>query len=76
MVKAIISDSKEAMPVCSWMSGEYGIENVYLGVNAVLGANGVEKVIELKLTENEIRNLKSAAESVSKKIEELDTIVK
>ena len=65
MVKAIISDSKEAMPVCSWMSGEYGIENVYLGVNAVLGANGGEKVIELKLTENEIEECLKASKAVN-----------
>ncbi len=52
MVQAIATDSKEQMPVCALVNGEYGINDVYLGVPAVIGAKGVESVVELDLSEN------------------------
>ncbi|HYG38807.1 MAG TPA: malate dehydrogenase [Cytophagales bacterium] len=56
MVEAIVRDQKRILPVCIKLEGEYGINDCYLGVPAVLGKNGVEKVIELKLNDEE-RNL-------------------
>lgn len=71
MVKAIITDSGEQMPVCAWVEGQYGIQDVYLGVPARLGANGVEEIVELDLTEAEQGALQDAAEAVKAKVDEL-----
>jgi malate dehydrogenase len=67
MVKAIATDSGEQMPVCAWVSGEYGISDVYLGVQAEIGAGGVKRVVELDLSEKELSDLKEAAEAVRAK---------
>ena len=64
MAKAVIEDSGAVMPVCAWVDGEYGIAGVYLGVEAEIGRNGVRKVVETKLTAEEIASLKEAAEAV------------
>ena len=52
MVKSIISDSNEVFPVCAWLEGEYGINDVYLGVPAKLGKGGVTEIVEYDLTLN------------------------
>jgi malate dehydrogenase len=67
MVKAVISDSNEVMPVCAWVNGEFGVTGVYLGVEAQIGKSGVTKVIETKLTGDELSSLKVAAETVRAK---------
>jgi len=50
MARAVAQDSGAVMPVCTWVDGEYGIDGVYLGVEAEIGANGVRKVVERDLT--------------------------
>ena len=67
MAKAVATDSNQVMPVCAWVDGEYGITGVYLGVEAQLGANGINKVVETKLTDEELVALKTAAEAVRTK---------
>lgn len=67
MARAVILDSNEVMPVCAWMQGEYGIQDVYLGVEAQIGKNGVQKVVETKLTDTEKAALLTAAEAVREK---------
>ena len=74
MVNAIITDSNEVLPVCAWMSGQYGISDVYLGVTSRIGRNGVEEIIELPLEKREIEELRIAAESVKLKVLELKDI--
>lgn len=74
MVRAIIEDSAEAMPVCAWMEGQYGIEGVYLGVLAKLGRHGVNEVAEVDLTESEIAALGQAAVAVAEKVADLEAI--
>src|SRR5918995_537266 len=59
MVEAIVRDQKRVFPVCIKLEGEYGITGTYLGVPVVLGKNGVEKVIELQLNEDEMALLKA-----------------
>jgi malate dehydrogenase len=71
MVAAIITDEKAMMPVCAWVSGEYGINDVYLGVPAKLGKNGVEEVVVMDLADDEVAALAEAAASVKEKVEEL-----
>jgi malate dehydrogenase len=67
MAKAVAEDSGAVMPVCAWVDGQYGIEGVYLGVNAKIGAEGVKEVVETPLTDAELANLKEAAEAVRAK---------
>jgi malate dehydrogenase len=67
MAKAVVEDSGEVLPVCAWVDGEYGISGVYLGVEAQIGAGGIKKVVEDKLTDSEIAGLKEAAEAVRAK---------
>jgi malate dehydrogenase len=67
MAKAVAEDSGAVMPVCTWVDGEYGINGVYLGVEAELGKGGVKKVVERDLTDSELAGLKEAAEAVRAK---------
>ena len=75
MVKSILSDSNEIMPACSWVNGEYGINDVFLGVPTMLGSSGVTKVVEIELKSNELNALKSASEAVKSKVDELNSIL-
>ena len=75
MVKAIITDSNEVLPACSWVTGEYGINDVFLGVPTQFGLNGVNSIVELDLSEFEKNNLINAAEAVKAKVSELDSII-
>ena len=74
MVKSIVSDSNNVLPSCSWVSGEYGISDVYLGVPTKLGKDGVTEIVELDLNTEELENLKSAADSVKQKVLELNNL--
>ena len=74
MVKAILTDSGAAMPVCAWMDGQYGIDGVYLGVLAKLGASGVVEILETPLTDSESQALREAADAVKEKVEDLRQI--
>ncbi len=62
MVRAVVEDTKEVIPASVVLEGEYGIEGVSLGVPAVIGKNGVEKVVELELGEEDLSNLRKSAE--------------
>ncbi|MDH4160068.1 MAG: malate dehydrogenase [Actinomycetota bacterium] len=67
MARAVAEDSGAVMPVCAWVDGEYGIEGVYLGVEAEIGADGIRRVVEGDLTDTELAGLKAAAEAVRAK---------
>ena len=71
MVEAIATDAKRVLPVCAWTTGQYGIEDVYVGVPARLGAKGVEEIVELDLNEDEIVRLREAAEGIRAKCADL-----
>ncbi|MCQ2202257.1 MAG: malate dehydrogenase [Bacteroidales bacterium] len=64
MVEAIVKDQKRVFPVCVKLEGEYGIDDCYLGVPVVLGKNGVEKVLELKLDKAEMELLQTSRKHV------------
>ncbi|MBR6251577.1 MAG: malate dehydrogenase [Bacteroidales bacterium] len=72
MVEAIVKDQKRVFPVCVKLEGEYGINDCYLGVPVVLGKNGVEKVLELKLTKDEMALLQTSREHVLAVMKVLD----
>jgi malate dehydrogenase len=67
MARAVAEDSGAVIPSCVWVDGEYGISGVYLGVEAALGAGGVQRVVETPLTDSELAALKEAAEAVRAK---------
>jgi malate dehydrogenase len=67
MAKAVIEDSGVVMPVCAWVDGEYGIDGVYLGVEARIGREGIKEVVVTDLTETEKAGLLEAAEAVRAK---------
>jgi malate dehydrogenase len=72
MVEAIVRDQKRIFPVCAMLNGEYGYENIYLGVPVVLGKNGIEKVIELDLNDDEKALLAESATAVKDVMNVLD----
>jgi malate dehydrogenase len=67
MAKAVAEDAGAVLPVCAWVDGEYGISGVYLGVEARIGAGGVQQVVETQLTESELAALHEAAQAVRAK---------
>jgi malate dehydrogenase len=71
MAKAVVEDSGEQMPICAWMTGEYGIDAVYLGVIAEVGAGGVKRIMQLTLTDDEAAGLAAAADAVKEKVGDL-----
>lgn len=64
MVEAILKDQRRVMPTIAYLEGEYGYEGIYLGVPTIVGGNGLEKIIELELTEEERSQLDRSVESV------------
>jgi len=56
-------------PVCSLLTGQYGIEGCSMNVPTVIGVNGVDKILEVELTESELASLKASAESIKAAIE-------
>ncbi len=71
MAEAILKDKKRILPCCVYLEGEYGLKDICFGVPIKLGEQGVEGVIELKLTEEEKALVGKSAESVKKSIAEL-----
>jgi malate dehydrogenase len=67
MARAVHTDSGQVLPVCAWVDGEYGISDVYLGVEAEIGRSGVRRVVERALTDSELAALREAAEAVRAK---------
>jgi len=64
MVESIVLDKKRVLPCSAWLQGEYGLDGVFLGVPCKLGRTGLEKVIEVKLTEAEQAALHKSADAV------------
>lgn len=64
MVQAVLEKERDPLPVCAWLSGQYGISGVYVGVPARLGPGGVEEIVELDLSSEELIQLRKAAEAI------------
>jgi len=67
MARAVATDSGAVLPVCAWVDGQYGIDGVYLGVEAAIGVTGVREVVERDLSDTELAGLRAAAEAVRAK---------
>jgi malate dehydrogenase len=71
MIEAILKDKKRILPCAAYLEGEYGLKGIYMGVPVKLGANGIEQVIEIKLTAEEKAELDRSAEDIRQNIAKL-----
>ena len=69
MVESVLLDKKRILPACAYLEGEFGINGLCVGVPVKLGANGMEQVMEIKLTADEQAALKGSADSVQELVE-------
>ncbi len=72
MVESIAYDKRKITPVCAYLSGEYGVDGLFVGVPVVLGRNGAEKILEIELTDEEKAALAGSVEAVRKTCAEVD----
>lgn len=72
IVKAIVNDEKRVIGVCACLNGEYGINDLYLGVPAAIGKNGLESVVELALNEEEKAAFVKSCDSIRQQIKHLE----
>lgn len=71
MAESILKDQKRVLPVCAFLNGEYGVNGFYVGVPAVLGENGVERIIELTLDNEEKQALDNSVNAVKGLVEDM-----
>jgi malate dehydrogenase len=71
MAEAILKDKKRVLPCCAYLEGEYGLRDICFGVPVKLGANGIEDIIELKLTPEEMAAVKKSAQAVDQSVDAL-----
>ena len=71
MAEAILDDRKRVLPCSTYLSGEYGMDDIYIGVPVVLGRNGVERIIELELAYNELDSLQSSGSFYKEQLSEI-----
>lgn len=71
MAESVVRDSKRILPCAAWLTGQYGLKDVYVGVPVKLGKNGVEHVYELKLNDAETKMLHESANHVKESIAKL-----
>ena len=64
MVEAIVKDSKRVLPCAAWVTGQYGLEDMFIGVPVKLGRGGVEEIVELDLNDEEAADMKASGEHV------------
>ncbi len=71
MIKSILLDEKRMFPCAAYLNGEYGMKDIYLGVPVILGREGVERVVEIKLTKEERAQFKESCSAVKKLLKKL-----
>lgn len=78
MAESILRDKKRLLPCCAYLNGEYGFKEIYLGVPCILGAKGIEKIVDVPLSADEKAALANSAEEVRKGIADLsmETVAK
>jgi malate dehydrogenase len=74
MAESILRDEKRVLPVCAYLQGEFGVNGYYVGVPAVLGAEGVEKVVELSLDETEQKLMDNSVNAVKTLVADMDRL--
>jgi len=76
MAESIIFDRRQILPTCALLTGEYGVEGLFVGVPCVLGKNGIEKVIEVDLTDEEKAAFAHSVGAVRKTCDEVEELTK
>jgi malate dehydrogenase len=71
MAEVILKDKKKILPCAAYLEGEYGVQNLFIGVPVKLGADGIEEIIEIKLNEEEQKALNHSADAVRKLVEDM-----
>ena len=66
MAESYIKNLKKTLPCAAYLNGEYGVKNIYAGVPVIIGSNGIEKVVELPLTQDEKANFDLSINAVKK----------
>ena len=72
MARSILLDKKRLLPVAAYLNGEYGEKGIFVGVPVILGESGVEKVVEVELSPDEISGFKKSAQAVKELVKEVD----
>jgi malate dehydrogenase len=72
MVKSILLDENKVLPCCVYLNGEYGLKDVYCGVPARLSKNGLEEIVKIDLTKEELASLKRSSDAVKQNIKKLN----
>ena len=72
MADSIVNDRKRILPCAAWLTGQYGIDNAFVGVPVKLGANGIEEILEIDLQENELAALQDSAGHVKETMTHLE----
>ncbi|MZH47132.1 MAG: malate dehydrogenase, partial [Nitrospinae bacterium] len=76
MIEAILQDKRRILPCTAFLEGEYGWDGIFFGVPVMMGVNGIEKIIELNLSDEEKAALDISAQDVKKTCDEIDSILK
>ena len=71
MAEAYLKDTKRILPCAAWLNGEYGVKEMYVGVPVIIGAGGVEKIVEIALTDDEKAKFNASVDSVKKLISQI-----
>ena len=64
MAESYLKDKKRVLPAAAWLTGQYGVKNLYVGVPVIIGSGGVEKIIELDLSQEEKLNFEKSIKAV------------
>jgi malate dehydrogenase len=75
MVEAIVKNQSRQMPVSAYLQGEYGLKDIFIGVPTRLGSSGVERILELNLTDAERTALQTSAESVRQSLQRASSML-
>ncbi len=76
MVEAVVRDKKRLIPCAAYCDKEYGVGGYYVGVPVIIGTNGVEKIVELKLTESERQDFQKSVDAVKSLVASMDQLLK
>jgi len=75
MVESILWDEKRLISACAFLNGQYGLKDVFVGVPIILGKDGVEKILELPLSSEDLTALSSSAQHVRDLMKQVDTLL-
>jgi malate/lactate dehydrogenase len=71
MAESVLNDRRRLIPASCFLTGEYGLNDVYIGVPCILGANGVEQIFELDLSADELASLQGSANFYKEQLTEI-----